>query len=98
MTPEGHPVPLNVVQTASVGNGFLAWTPDGRRLAAIASPGGTASIVWVVQVDGREPFRKLIEFPVGAHRRGATWTHDGASLIVGQVLQRSNIVLFEAAR
>jgi Tol biopolymer transport system component len=97
VTPGGQPVPVNLAQNASMNNGFLAWAPDGRRLAAIANPGGSPTIVWIGQLDGQEPFRKLIEFPASIRLRGATWTHDGASLIVGQILATSNIVLFDTA-
>jgi Tol biopolymer transport system component len=42
-------------------NGFLAWAPDGKRLAAVGVPGSANASIWIVEPDGSQPFRKLIE-------------------------------------
>jgi serine/threonine protein kinase/Tol biopolymer transport system component len=77
-------------------NGFLAWAPDGKRLAAVGVPGSANASIWIVQPDGPQPFRQLIEFSGEVRPRGLTWTSDGASLVFGRQEALSDIVLFEA--
>ena len=79
-------------------NGALAWSPDGRRIAAIGNSGALASVVLVVDPDGRNPPRTLVDLPVDARLRGVTWSADGASLIVGEQRRFSDIVLFEMTK
>jgi eukaryotic-like serine/threonine-protein kinase len=91
----GEPVFTNLDQSPNVLNGFLAWSSDGRNLAAIVDPGATTGAVWVIDVGRKEPWRKLIDFPSGVRLRGAARSPDGMSLIVGQIRRTSDIVLFE---
>jgi Tol biopolymer transport system component len=80
-------------------NGFLSWSPDGQRLAAVRSPGGAGlSSVWVVEPGAARPFRRLLEVPVGVRLRGITWSADGQSVLYGQDQSSSHIVLFDQAR
>jgi len=76
-------------------NGFLAWAPDGRRLAAVGVPGSANASIWTVEPDSSQPFRKVIELPGEVRPRGVTWTSDGSSLIFGRQEALSNLVLFE---
>jgi len=76
-------------------NGFLAWAPDGKRLAAVGVPGSAHASIWIVQPEGAEPFRKLLELPGEVRPRGITWTSDGSSLIFGRQEALSDLVLFE---
>jgi Tol biopolymer transport system component len=76
-------------------NGFLSWSPDGKRLAAVSVPGSANASIWVVEPDSSEPFRKLIEFPGEVRPRGITWTSDGSSLVFGRQEALSDLVLFE---
>jgi len=76
-------------------NGFLAWAPDGKRLAAVGVPGSADASIWIVEPDSSQPFRKLIELPGGVRPRGVTWTSDGSSLIFGRQEALSDLVLFE---
>jgi len=76
-------------------NGFLAWAPDGKRLAAVGVPGSADASIWIVEPDSSQPFRKLIELPGEVRPRGVTWTSDGSSLIFGRQEALSDLVLFE---
>jgi len=76
-------------------NGFLAWAPDGKRLAAVGVPGSANASIWIVEPDSSEPFRKLIELPGEVRPRGITWTSDGSSLVFGRQEALSDLVLFE---
>ncbi len=77
----------------SLNNGSIAWSPDGRSLAAVAVPGGMRASVWVLPLNGTP--RRLIELSKDARLRGITWTPDGAHVLVGLVERTSDIVLFE---
>jgi len=76
-------------------NGFLAWAPDGRRLAAVGVPGSADASIWIVEPEGSQPFRKLIELTGEVRPRGITWTSDGSSLVFGRQEALSDLVLFE---
>lgn len=91
----GEPMFSNLAQSPNVLNGFIAWSADGRSLAAVIDPGATSGAVWLIDVDRKEPWRKLIDFPPDVRLRGAAWSPDGKSLIVGQIRKTSAIVLFE---
>ena len=76
-------------------NGFLAWAPDGKRLAAVGVPGSADASIWIVEPDSSQLFRKLIQLPGEVRPRGVTWTSDGSSLIFGRQEALSDLVLFE---
>ena len=61
-------------------SGFLAWSRDGRRVAAVWSPAYAASSIWIVDPSGHEPLQKLSALPITVHRRGITWTPDGSGV------------------
>jgi Tol biopolymer transport system component len=79
----------------SISNGMLAWSPDGRRLAAASLPGGMTGTVWMIEPEGGTAYRKLLDLPPGVFLRGLTWSRDGSSLIVGRVQQTGDIFLAE---
>jgi dipeptidyl aminopeptidase/acylaminoacyl peptidase len=81
-----------------LGNGLLAWSPDGRRLAAVGLPGSDAGHIWIIEPDGGAPIRKLIDLPAGDYLRGITWTRDGSALVVGRIRWAGDIVLAERSR
>jgi eukaryotic-like serine/threonine-protein kinase len=81
-----------------LGNGVLAWSSDGRRLAAVGLPGSDAGHVWIVEPDGVMPIRKLIDLPAGDYLRGITWTRDGSALVVGRIRWAGDIILAERSR
>ena len=79
-------------------NGLVSWAPDGKRVAAAAMQSNLAAIIWIVDPDAREPFRKLVELPVSVRVRGLTWTPDGSAVIIAKQEMPSDIVLFELQR
>ena len=82
-------------ESPNVLNGFLAWSPDGRHLAAAVEPGASASAVWIVDTTGEEPVKKIVQLPGAVRIRGGTWSPDGSSLVLGYVQRSSHIVVFE---
>jgi Tol biopolymer transport system component len=79
----------------AVPNGFLAWAPDGRRLAVVGVPGSANASIWIVEPDNSQPFRKLVELGGEVRPRGITWRSDGSSLVFGRQEALSDLVLFE---
>ena len=92
--PGGRPQYQKLPEGTHIGNGFLAWAPDGRRLAAVPVPGAREASVWIVEPDGSEPFRKLLTLPTSDLARGVCWTADGASILLGRQQSSSDVVLF----
>jgi eukaryotic-like serine/threonine-protein kinase len=78
-------------------NGFVRWSPDGRRLAGIGIPGNQNGYIWIIEPRGAVPFRKLTDLPVGVPR-GATWTRDGSSIMIGFSQNSGDIMLAERSR
>jgi Tol biopolymer transport system component len=93
----GRPLPLDPPKQV-FSNGFLAWSPDGRRLAAVWNPAYATSSIWIVDPSGREPLRKLGDLPSTVHLRGITWTPDGAGIVIGEQEPISDIVMFDVER
>jgi len=91
----GQPVYSTLPDGPALTNGFLAWAPDGKRLAAVGVPGSANASIWIVEPDSSQPFRKLIELAGEVRLRGITWTSDGSSLIFGRQEALSDLVLFE---
>jgi Tol biopolymer transport system component len=79
-------------------NGFVSWSPDGRRIAALAIAANTAAEIWIVEPAAANPFRRLITLPVTVRPRGVTWTPDGSALVIAKQEAPSDIVLFELDR
>jgi len=86
----------------SLSNGFaagaLVWSADGRRLAVNAQSVNQTSSVWIVDPDLSDPYRKLIDLPLGTRMRGMAWTPDGSALIIGKHQTTSAIVLLDQTR
>ena len=96
--PDGQPVdssPLDRSTAPSLGNGFLAWSPDGKRLAAVALPGAAVGSLWIIEPNNPVPYKKLMDLPAGVFLRGLTWARDGSSLIVGRYRWSGDIFLAE---
>jgi Tol biopolymer transport system component len=83
--------------TNGFGNGLLAWSPDGRRVALAAQNTALASSIWIAELESPTLFRKLVELPVGPRVRGITWSPDGSAVIIGQHDAVGDIVLLERA-
>jgi Tol biopolymer transport system component len=92
---KGDAQPITVPPMVGFENGTLAWDRSGRYLASTGNSGLVASVVWLVETNSSRPAQKVMELPSDARLRGLTWTHDGASLIVGQQRKTSDIVLLD---
>ena len=79
-------------------NGFLAWSPDGGRLAAVGLPSNRPGSISIVTLDSAPPFRKLIDLPDGAYLRGVAWSRDSSALVIGHIRWAGDIVLAERLR
>jgi Tol biopolymer transport system component len=81
-----------------LGNGFLAWSPDGRRVAAVGLPGSDTGHIWIIEPDSPSPIRKLIALPPGDFLRGMSWTRDGSALVIGRIRSAGDIVFAERSQ
>jgi Tol biopolymer transport system component len=95
--PRGGRVYPNV-PPESFTNGSLAWSPDGRRVAGLRFPINAMANVWVIDITGASPIKKVIDLPVSMRPRGLTWTADGSSILISGVQSASDIVLFDVNR
>ena len=95
---QGRRLYPNLPRAAGIPNGIAAWAPDGRRVAVVAMQSNAAAIIWIVDPEAREPFRRLVEFPVSVRPRGITWTPDGSAVIIAKQEMPSDIVLFDLQR
>jgi serine/threonine-protein kinase len=93
----GRPVHRPIPAPAT-GNGAIAWDPVSDRLGVIGNSGSVAAALWIFDVQGLEPPRKVAEFLSNVRFRGVTWTPDGKSVIVGRRSQSGDIVLFELGK
>jgi serine/threonine protein kinase len=98
IAPDGNPQSAKALKAPNISSGFTngitAWSQDGRRLAVASQNTNAATSIWLVDPDAANPFKKLVELPIGPRIRGITWTNDGA-LIVGQQDATSDIVLMD---
>jgi len=85
-----------MAEKITMSNGVLAWAPDGRRLLAVARWTILPQEIFVVDITAREPYRSLYKFPLGSGIRGAAWSVDGSSIVLGLEEQKSDIVLLFA--
>ncbi len=79
-------------------NGFIAWSPDGRRIAGVRFPANAVGSVWIVDPSGVEPTRKVLDLPVAMRPHGLTWSADAAGLLLSGIETSSDIVLFDVAK
>ncbi len=96
--PDGQPVnsrPLDGPNAPQIGNGFVTWSVDGRRLATAVLPGAFPGSIWIIDPNNPEPYKKLVDLPAGVFLRGMTWARDGSSLIVGRYRWSGDIFLAE---
>ncbi len=99
--PDGGPVPsqpLDGPTNPVIANGFPVWSPDGKRLAAVALPGAARGSIWVVEPNNPVPYKKLADLPTGVFLRGLTWAPDSSSFIVGRYRWAGDIFLAERSK
>jgi len=96
--PDGRSVEsqrLDRPEAPRINNGFVAWSPDGKRLAAVVLPGANPGSIWIVEPNNPTPYKKLADLPSGVFLRGLTWSADGSSFIVGRYQRAGDIFLAE---
>jgi hypothetical protein len=96
--PDGQRVdssPLDGPRAPFIANGLMAWSPDGKRLAAVALPGAAAGSIWIIEPNNAAPYKRLMDLPAGEFVRGLTWARDGSSIIVGRYRWSGDIFLAE---
>jgi hypothetical protein len=91
----GQAASPEALRSLGLANGFAAISADGRRLAAVVDPGGSGSSIWVADLGKGSAFQKVIDLPPDVRPRGATWTADGESLILGTAQRTSHLVVFD---
>lgn len=95
----GRPQPFpQPEKPTTFSNGFLAWAPDGRRVAGVSVPGTMPGSIWVIDPSAAAPFRKIVDLPATMLLRGLAWTPDGSALTVGVLTRSGDIVLAERVR
>jgi serine/threonine protein kinase/dipeptidyl aminopeptidase/acylaminoacyl peptidase len=80
---------------ANFSNGFLAWAPDGKRVAVASVAANGPAQIWVVEPTSPQPFKRLVELPTAFRPRGLTWSKDGARVIYASQEFNGDIVLYD---
>ena len=86
--------PETVLAKLQIANGYLAWSPDGTRLAGVSLAGAFPGAIWIIDPDTATT-RKLLDLGPSDLARGLTWSRDGSSLIVGLIRRSGDIFLAE---
>ncbi len=94
--PSGKPLLEALPPSPNISNGLVAWSPDGRRLAAAARNTTLGQELFVVDPSAPNPYRSLWKAPPGSGILGVTWSADGSSILLGMEEPRSDIVLLFA--
>ncbi len=87
--------PESAAADGNFANGFLAWAPDGRRVAVASVSANAQSQIWIIEPDSKQPVRKLIDFPIAVRPRGLTWSKDGDRVIFGSQEFNGDIVMYD---
>ena len=78
-----------------VANGQVAWSPDGRFIAAMSTPGQRPSEIFLIQPDATASPRVVITVKSSQQGRGLDWWPDQSKLIIGLSERTADIVLFD---
>jgi len=99
VTPDGHVVPIHAPDSdgLQVANGQVAWSPDGRFIAAMSTPGQRPSEIFLIQPDATASPRVVITVKSSQQGRGLDWWPDQSKLIIGLSERTADIVLFDQA-
>lgn len=74
---------------------FVRWSPNGKTIAFVNSPGGLADI-WLQPLDG-SPAWQLTDFKA-EQIIAFDWSHDGSSLAIVRGVETSDVVLINNSR
>jgi len=85
-------------QNTNFANGFLAWAPDGKRVAVASVSANAQSQIWIIEPRSPQPIRKLIDFPIAVRPRGLTWSKDGDRIIFGSQEFNGDLVTYDVDR
>jgi Tol biopolymer transport system component len=94
---EGRRLYPDLPRTKAFQNGVLAWSPDGKRVAAVSSQANSKTEIWIAEPRAGR-LDRLVELPGGVRVRGITWTPDGSAVIISQLTQLSDLVLFDLSK
>jgi Tol biopolymer transport system component len=94
--PSGKPLLEALPPSPNINNGLLAWSPDGRRLAAAARNTTVGQELLVVDPSASNPYRTVWKAPPGSGTLGVAWSADGSSILLGLEEPRSDVVLLFA--
>jgi eukaryotic-like serine/threonine-protein kinase len=93
-----HLDPANSTQSElaklQIANGYLAWSPDGKRLAGVSLAGAFPGAIWIIDPVSRT-YRKLLDLRPTDLARGVAWSRDGSSLILSVIHRSGDIFLAE---
>ncbi len=95
VTPDGQGVVPGWTESPRLANGIAAWSPDGRSVATLSDPGGIESTVWIYDMHGDGPPRRLIRLANNQRPRGISWLPDNRRVMIGLAERTSDIVLFD---
>lgn len=79
-----------------IANGYLAWSPDGKRLAGVSLAGAFPGAIWIID-PASGTYRKLMDLGPTDLARGVAWSRDGSSLILSIIRRSGDIFLAERA-
>ena len=91
----GQPRSIGPRQDILVNNGFVSWSPDGKRLAVATMIGNFDVYLSIVDLEGPGRVRRLANVPGDIRFRGMTWSRDGSSLMLGITRNTGDIFLAE---
>jgi serine/threonine protein kinase/Tol biopolymer transport system component len=92
-------LPTRINSPGGFGNGQLAWSHDGRRLAVVAQNSALPASVWLIEPDAPSAaYRQLVELAPGPRVRGITWLPDNSGIVLGKHDTTSDIVLIDLVK
>lgn len=94
--PQGRPQGTAMSNVdVSFSNGFIGWSPDGQRIAAVNLPGNRNGSLWIVDAGKETSIRKVSDVPTEQFFRGMAWSRDGSAILIGTVSSSGDIFLAE---
>jgi eukaryotic-like serine/threonine-protein kinase len=88
----------NLPRQVNFSNGFLAWAPDGQRVAVASVSNGAPAQIWIVEPRGAQPFRKLADLPATVRPRGLAWSKESDRVLYASEDFPGDIVMYDLTR